>query len=51
MYWYRVEADYGAGWVFVGEANDRTGYLILADRAWKDGAKDVRLLKCEAVGG
>lgn len=46
---FRVEADYGAGFVFVGEANDRTGYLTLADRAWGDGAKSVRVVECETV--
>lgn len=49
MKWYRVDADYGAGWVFVGEANDRTGYLILCDRAYRDGARRVRLYLCEPV--
>jgi hypothetical protein len=49
--WYRVDANYGAGWVLVGEANDRIGYLALADRAWKDGAVEVRIYRCEAVGG
>lgn len=49
--WFRVDADYGRGWVLVGEANDRIGYLILADRAHKDRAKAVRVYRCEAVGG
>ncbi len=48
--WWRVEAQYvkdTTKWVFVGEANDRIGYLALADRAWKDGAVNVRIVKCE----
>jgi len=49
--WWRVDADYGSDWVLVGETNDRIGYLTLADRAWKDGAKNVRVWACEAVGG
>lgn len=48
---FRVEADYGAGFVFVGESWDRTGYLTLADRCWKDGARNVRIVTCELVGG
>lgn len=27
--WYRVDADYGGGFIFVGEASDRIGMLIL----------------------
>ena len=49
--WYRVDADYGGGFVLVGETYDRVGYLALADRAYKDGAKAVRIYECEAVGG
>lgn len=48
--WYRVDADFGRGWVLYGEVNDRTGYLELADRAWRDGAVRVRVYKCETVG-
>lgn len=47
--WYRVDADYGKGWFFVGEANDRIGYLALSDRCWKYGAKNVRIYKCELL--
>jgi hypothetical protein len=47
--WYRVDADYGKGWVLVGEVNDRIGYLTLADRAYKDSAINVRVYKCESV--
>jgi hypothetical protein len=50
--WYRVDADYGSGvWQLVGECKDRIGYLALSDRAYKDGAKRVRVYKCESVGG
>jgi hypothetical protein len=48
---FRVEADYGGGFVFVGESWDRIGYLTLADRAYRDGAKSVRVVECELVGG
>jgi hypothetical protein len=51
MVWYRVDADYGMGWVLVGEVNDRISYLALADRAYKDGAINVRVYRCESVGG
>jgi hypothetical protein len=45
--WFRIDADYGKGWVLVGEVKDRIGYLRLIDLAWKEGAKDVRIYKCE----
>lgn len=48
---FRVEADYGAGFVLEGESWDRIGYLALADRAYKGGAKSVRVIECELVGG
>jgi hypothetical protein len=48
---FRVEADWGAGYVFEAETWDRIGYLAVADRLWKDGAKGVRIVECELVGG
>ncbi len=47
----RVDADFGGGWVLEGEADDRIGYLALADRAYKGGAKNVRIYRCESVCG
>jgi hypothetical protein len=47
--WYRVDADYGKGWVLVGEASDRIGYLALIDRALLNGAEDYRVYRCEIV--
>ena len=43
---FRVDADYGSGFVLEGEAKDRTGYLILADRAWASGAVEVKIYRC-----
>jgi hypothetical protein len=60
-FWYRVEAQYGRAsnytgeqdangpWVFIGQANGRSDYLALADRAYKDGAVNVRVVRCERV--
>lgn len=49
-HWYRVDADYGNGeLVFVGECNDRSGMLILTDRAFANGAVRTAVYKCERV--
>jgi len=47
--WYRVDADYGAGWVLIGEARDRIGYLALCDKAYQGGAKELRVFQCERI--
>lgn len=48
-YWFQVDADFGGGWAFVGRANDRIGYLALADQAYKDKAVRVRVYRCHEI--
>ncbi len=47
--WYRVDANYGKGWVLVGEVNDHSGTRMLMTRAWQGGAKEIRIYRCESV--
>jgi hypothetical protein len=54
--WYRVdmrmEPKYAAGWVLVGEVNTREEAEKLGRRALQgDGVREVRVIRCEAVGG
>jgi hypothetical protein len=49
MRWYRVDANYGDGWVFVSEANSLRDAIDLEEQAKRKGAKETRVYLCESV--